>query len=319
MTPRTIVSLTSYPGRIQGLHLTVRSLVNQTVKPDLIVLWLAESQFPNLEDDLPISLRELSSDLFQIRWCDDLRSYKKLIPALENYPDANLITVDDDCIYDSNLVSKLLEGYRVHPDCIVCSRVTKFHHRDGVLFADKGGSSYWPEPSYLNKLVGCGGCLYPPDALDSDVMDKDAFIRLAPTSDDLWFWLMAVKHGTKIYRIPQGEWLPRENMLNGEITPLSAVNDAIGGYFYKHLDSILDEYPEVYERLLSSKDTQSCSLGRREKLAAILAKVRRLPAMRTFYAAYLNNCNRKREESLYLLRRLDKLERELEKNEGAGQ
>ena len=47
--PRIIVSMTSYPARINTVHLAIRSLLAQKVLPDKIVLWLCKSDFPNRE------------------------------------------------------------------------------------------------------------------------------------------------------------------------------------------------------------------------------------------------------------------------------
>ena len=245
-----IISLTSFPERMDGLHLTVGSVLNQTIPADLVVIWLASSQFPNGMGDVPSSLKSLLSNKCQICWCDDMRSYKKLIPSLVEYPEALIVTVDDDIIYERKLMEKLLRGHEKHPDCIIASRVTKFHSCSGILFNDDGGCSYWKQPSYLNKLVGCGACLYPPKSLDPKVLDYKTAKRLAPTSDDIWFWLMGVKAGTKVYRIKDGDWCPKYNPVNSGLKPLSGVNDGEGGHFYIHFDNILGDFPEVREKLL---------------------------------------------------------------------
>ena len=41
------VSLTSFPARIEYVHLAIKSLMLQSYKPDRVVLWLAEEQFPD--------------------------------------------------------------------------------------------------------------------------------------------------------------------------------------------------------------------------------------------------------------------------------
>lgn len=51
--PRIIVSMTSYPARINTVHLAIRSLLAQKVLPDKIVLWLCKSDFPNREAICP--------------------------------------------------------------------------------------------------------------------------------------------------------------------------------------------------------------------------------------------------------------------------
>ena len=50
---KIIVSLTTYPKRIGTIWLTIETLMRQRVKPDEIILWLAQSQFPNGLKDLP--------------------------------------------------------------------------------------------------------------------------------------------------------------------------------------------------------------------------------------------------------------------------
>ena len=60
---------------------TIKTLLKQTVKPDKVVLWLAEEQFPQKENELPSELLELQNFGLTIKWCTDIRSYKKLIPA----------------------------------------------------------------------------------------------------------------------------------------------------------------------------------------------------------------------------------------------
>ena len=92
--PLLIVTLTSFPARINEIHYTIYSLLNQRLKPDKVVLWLAEEQFPNKEEDLPNNLLKLKSNGLTIEWCDDIKSYKKLIPALEKYP-KDFLVIDD--------------------------------------------------------------------------------------------------------------------------------------------------------------------------------------------------------------------------------
>ena len=45
---------------------------------------------------------------------------------------------------------------------------------------------------------GGAGCLYPPNSLHEDVFKEKLFMSLCPSSDDVWFWAMALLKGTKI-------------------------------------------------------------------------------------------------------------------------
>ena len=55
--PLIVVSLTSYPGRIDVVHKTITTLLHQSLKPDVVILWLAHEQFRN--KSLPIDLINL--------------------------------------------------------------------------------------------------------------------------------------------------------------------------------------------------------------------------------------------------------------------
>ena len=77
-----IISLTSYPPRIKSVHITIKSLIKQTLKPNLIILWLAESEFPNRDSDLTKDLLALKSNRIKIEYYEkNIKSYKKLIPT----------------------------------------------------------------------------------------------------------------------------------------------------------------------------------------------------------------------------------------------
>ena len=52
---KVIVSLTSYPKRINTVWITIETLLRQSFKPDKIILWLATDQFDGIES-LPTEL-----------------------------------------------------------------------------------------------------------------------------------------------------------------------------------------------------------------------------------------------------------------------
>ena len=199
-TPQVIVSLTTYPARINSVYKTISTLLNQTVKPDRVVLWLAEPQFPDKQ--LPQNLTRLQEFGLEIKWVqNDIRSFKKLIPSLKEFPNDIIITVDDDNYYDCRLIEYLYNSYLENPECIHARQafVVK-HDKNGELVMKARNYVYNSTylPSYLNEPVGCGGVLYPPRCLDSNVLNEEQFMKEVPTHDDLWFWAHALIKGTKI-------------------------------------------------------------------------------------------------------------------------
>ncbi|MCY1151259.1 MAG: hypothetical protein OWP43_02415 [Sphaerochaetaceae bacterium] len=196
--PKLIISLTTYGDRIYNVYKTIQSLFSQTVKPDKIVLWLAEDEFN--DDSLPQILKQMESRGLFICYCEDIKSYKKLIPSLIAYPKDIIITVDDDIIYPFDLVESLYKEYLINPNNIVYNfgkqiKLVKKHELapyDNWVVKNNSDKS-----SYMSLGVGVGGVLYPPDSLDKEVINKDKFLSLAPYADDLWFKAMALKKGTK--------------------------------------------------------------------------------------------------------------------------
>ncbi len=253
--PQLIVSLTSFPFRIPTLHITINSLLNQTMKPDKIILQLSEDEFPNKEGDLPENLLSLREKGLIINWNKgNTRSYKKLIPTLKQYPNDIIITVDDDFIYDKNLIKLLWKAYEKNPKLVHCHRTTKFSLKKDGSFKVKG-IKWYKKPSFANKLVGCGGVLYPSNVLYKDITDENLFTTLAPTNDDIWFWLMAVMNGTKINVIDKNISRPKEINETKDGPCLTKINDHDENLFDKDLERVLNHYEGLREKLIADIQT----------------------------------------------------------------
>ena len=257
---KTIVSLTSYPARIATAHLVVQSLLRQSVKPDKIILWLAREQFPQKNKVLPPQLRVLTKKGLTIVWTKDLRSYKKLIPALKKYPRDIIITVDDDQLYPKDLLKNLLAARRAAPRDIIAHRITRLQNNLKIFprsyyYQNTAALNYaesLKRASFFNKQTGAGGVLYPPNCLHRDVLKEKLFWRLAPTSDDIWFWLMGVLQGTRV-SVPHRH-SARLNYVSGtQESALSRVNDRGQKLFFVHLKNILKAYPQLKEILARDK------------------------------------------------------------------
>lgn len=194
--PRVIVSLTSYPRRINTIVPVIDSLLRQSLKPDMLILWLAEAEFPKREQSLPRRLRRYAKFGLQIEWCDNIKSYKKLVPALRKYPEDIIVTADDDILYPETWLESLYTAHILHTDEIVCQYAYQpcLDRQSPQL-----RSRIVKQPGLLSgtQIVGSGGgALFPPRSLCEDITDVSLFGTLAPHNDDYWIWAMAKLKGT---------------------------------------------------------------------------------------------------------------------------
>jgi hypothetical protein len=189
-----IVSLTTHNKRIFDIWLTIESLLNQTLKPNKLILWLAEDEFD--KNFIPLMLKRQQKRGLEIEFCKDLKSYKKLIPSLQKYPNQLIITADDDIVYPFDLVENLYREYKcTNNDIVLCCRVHKMilDKQNLLLPYNKWQFDYQgQETSMLIFPTGGGGVLYPPYCFHDDIVKEDLFMNLCPHADDVWFKAMTL-------------------------------------------------------------------------------------------------------------------------------
>ncbi len=253
---QVIVSLTSFPAAISFAVQAVKSILEGTVLPDKIVLYLTFSQFG--ECGIPVELQELvkNNPVFEIRnYEDDIRSYRKLVPALNDFPDAVIVTIDDDVWYDKNMLRVLLRLHDIFPDAILAHRAKKIKLNAPYRKWKKYRWYHFVfkriHSSYKNIQTGVGGVLYPPHSLKKEMIDSELFKAIAPTTDDIWFWAAAVANGTKILPVPFGYNKPRGLKKPKELS-LKTTNFKSGiDLNSESLKKILKKYPEILQKIES--------------------------------------------------------------------
>jgi hypothetical protein len=194
-----IISLTSFPARIDKIWITIECLLRQKFKPDKVILWLANEQFP--DQKLPSSLLKLKEKGLEIRFCEDLKSHKKYHYTMLEFPTANVITFDDDVYYPNFILKKLVQTHQKYPKAVCANVAHKVIIMDGKIERYMKWSHRYKKiktPSHHLLQVGVGGVLYPPNVLYKDTFDKDLVFSLSPKSDDVWLKTMCFLNGTKI-------------------------------------------------------------------------------------------------------------------------
>jgi hypothetical protein len=184
-----VVSLTSFPARIHLVWRTIESIFQQDAKPARVVLVLSTEDFP--DKVLPSSIVSQSSRGLDVLWTvENTRAYKKLLPTKQAFPEATIVTVDDDVIYHPWMLTELIGASQAAPDAVI-------GHRGRVITGPPtflAPYEAWPmadrsSPRSRVLLTGVGGVLYPPDAMVIPTLqDYETAKRLCPLADDIWFW-----------------------------------------------------------------------------------------------------------------------------------
>lgn len=188
-----IISITTFPKRINSVWITISTLLNQkNMKPKKVILWLAEEQFP--DHKLPYNLTKLIKRGLEIRYCEDLKPHKKYYYTMKEYPAYYIITVDDDIFYPENFVEMLMKENEKYPNTIICNWAHKITFNS---IGEFNKYNLWEksvnELSILTVPIGCCGILYPPNCLDEEVFNIKKLKKLALYTDDLWLKCMEVK------------------------------------------------------------------------------------------------------------------------------
>ena len=252
--PQVVVSMTSFPAAIPYAVQAIQSILDGTVLPDKMVLYLTFAQFG--KNGIPQELLELaeSNPIFEIRdYGNDIRSYRKLIPALQDFPDAVIVTVDDDVHYHRHMLRDLLCLHKQLPHAVLAHRAKRM----------KPGKPYrqWKKyrwyhflprrihADFTNIQTGVGGVLYPPHSLQPEMMDAGLFTQIAPTTDDIWFWAAAVAGGTPVVPVPFGHNKPKGV---GKPRTLSLKTTNFKSGVDKNaaaLKAIVERYPEIGKKI----------------------------------------------------------------------
>ncbi|MEM6896788.1 MAG: glycosyltransferase family 2 protein [Pseudomonadota bacterium] len=193
-----VVSLTSYPPRFSTLALTLQCLIQQTVTPDRVVLWIAHDDL----EALPPEVLALKAQGLEISGCEDTRSYKKIIPALAAFPEATIVTADDDVHYAADWLSGILTQAAAPEVTVGAVRALDLGRLpDGGVapYADWQHLESGPKRGTTVFPTGVCGVLYRPCCFDAEVHDMARAQELCPSADDIWlYWMHRLAGGESL-------------------------------------------------------------------------------------------------------------------------
>lgn len=191
-----VASLTTIPSRIDHIRPTVEGALRMSVLDRVNVAiphgYVRQTSNANLIPAWLVQLADKSSKLCLVS-TEDYGPSTKLLSALNsphisNY--ARIITLDDDRVYDENMIKKLVDASEVHPDSVIALSgwpVTQVL-KNGVSRVPEGqrGQEYVKE-GYQDIVLGCAGVLYRKNFFDHKIFDYDEeFTRSCFFVDDMW-------------------------------------------------------------------------------------------------------------------------------------
>lgn len=242
-----IVSLTSYGHRVtEMLPYMLYSLMIQTELPHKIVVYLDEDNWN--DEVLPPLLKEMQRIGVDFYYCEDLRSYKKLIPALQMFPDNPILVCDDDFYYHRRYVEWITEAYRTSDKKTVIGSMAQIpQKKDGQYLPYSQWKSDKQAPADPHMGFGSGnGTLFPCHVFDDEIRNKDVFMKLCPTADDIWFWAMMERQNVKRQLLERHGYgihglVERMDDMDVNADTLSLVN-VINGRNDRQLEALVEYY-----------------------------------------------------------------------------
>lgn len=200
---KIIISFTTIPERLDNLMLTLETLMEQSLKPNKIILYIYIEQFKDIDVE-EILGNFIKRGLEVKRVSEDLRAHKKYFYSFQEFPNDLIITVDDDILYSKKMVELLYKGYQKYPNCIICMRA------HGIKYSQNHFEKYWDwEYEVVGKktpkmdLIATGGAgtLYEPKQFSNEIYNKKNIIKLSLSADDLWLKAMQIINNIKVVKV----------------------------------------------------------------------------------------------------------------------
>lgn len=111
MGEKIIISCTSYGKRLDNLKHVILSIECNTVRPDYIVVNLAEGEV------VPEKLQSFFDGQGNVivNRVPDTKVWKKFLPTFKLFPDDIIICIDDDFIYPNGMIEDFVNTYKANP------------------------------------------------------------------------------------------------------------------------------------------------------------------------------------------------------------
>lgn len=204
---RVIISMTTTPFRIQHLHYSLLSLLDQSRRVDQINLCIPyHMKRSGLPYNIPEHLESLEN--IKIIRCQDSGPITKLLPSLSaehNNPDTKIIYLDDDRIYGYTTVEDLVAASEKYPNFAICNWGWKIPSDRNFVTHDRFphiAFEYLFDSGFVDIIEGCEGCLVKPKFFNQSLYESHKAPPEVFFVDDIWISGNLALNLIPRYRIP---------------------------------------------------------------------------------------------------------------------
>ena len=243
---KVIVCFTTTPKRLDKCKYTIESLLLQTVRVDEIRIHVGYYELPEWLKMLERQLPE-----FKIVKCKDWGPATKLIPVLldNSIPkNSRIIYVDDDMVYNRDMIEKLVSNNIMYPNYAICNRgwdIGKYPNIINNLLWILGCNKILKTNKlYVDVIQGFSGVIVRPSFFDAnEIIKYDKYPKESYYVDDVYISGILNDRNIKRISLASHSCIPyiREILNEMFLTPtsLSSIhnsdqkNDTIVANFFK--------------------------------------------------------------------------------------
>lgn len=244
---KVIISLTTISSRIAQINMVLNHLLKQDYENFEIRVHISKDSYLLDKGILDIDDNVLCDPKIKYIFVKNTGPYRKLIPVLNEFWGTHqaIVTVDDDVIYPSNLLSTLLVANQIF-DCPIAFRGRKIKFdKTTILPYNQWQKTELSSCSISNLPTGKDGIFYRPSYFHKDVLDIDKAVELAPTTDDLWFkWYTVLNEKPSVLLF---------NSLADSFDVANETNETLFDSFNKHTnnDQVIQNLEEYFKHKYS--------------------------------------------------------------------
>jgi len=231
-----VLSITTHHLRVNNCYPTIKSLLNQSMKPNKLILYIGEDV-----EAIPDTLLALCKYGLEIRHVKgDIKVHTKYFYAMKEFPEAIIITADDDIIYERKFVERLYRWHSQFPKAVIANRVHRMMKKSNALLPYKKWVfedwSMKGVPSHKLFVTGVSGCLYPPHAIVIKSDDEENIKVFCINNDDIWLKFKELENSIPIV------WTGSR----GNLAVVSSREPGLARSNYE--DDVNDDYIQAMER-----------------------------------------------------------------------